>query len=69
MTKPGKTKRSELLSAPIVDEVRTGRAAHAARFGYDLKMIAEDLRQQREKLGWPVASFPPKPALKRRPKR
>jgi hypothetical protein len=58
-----------MLYDPIVDEVRAARQAHAERFGYDLKRIAEDLRQQREKLGWPVASFPLKPPVERRPKR
>jgi hypothetical protein len=51
-----------MISDPIVEEVRAARQQHAARFGYDLKKIAEDLRQKRERLGWPVAPPKPKPS-------
>jgi len=47
-----------MISDPIVEEVRAARQQHAARFGYDLKKIAEDLRQKRAQLKWPVASPP-----------
>ncbi len=47
-------------SDPIVEEVRAAREEHAARFGYDLKKIAEDVRKKREQLGWPIATCAPK---------
>jgi len=34
---------------PIVEEVRHARDRHAARFNYDLKAIAADLRKQEKK--------------------
>ena len=33
-------------SDPIVDEVRRVRAAHAARFNYDLRAIFKDIKEQ-----------------------
>ena len=33
------------MNDEIVDEIRRNREAHAARFGYDLKAIVEDLRK------------------------
>ncbi len=38
------------MNDPIVDEVRRVRAAHAARFNYDLDAIFQDIKE-REKLG------------------
>lgn len=42
---------------PIVEEVRSHRAAHAERFGYDLGAICEDLRRQQRESGRRVVSF------------
>jgi len=52
---------------PIVAEVRRIRDAHAARFGYDAKAIAADLKSREGKDGRRVVSLPPKriPAKKR----
>ena len=45
---------------PIVEEVRKARQEHAAKFGYDLKAIYDDLKAT-EKLGrHKVVSLPPK---------
>ena len=52
-----------MISDPIVEEVRAARQQHAARFGYDLKKIAEDLREKRERLTWPVAPPASKPSV------
>ncbi|HPO14137.1 MAG TPA: hypothetical protein PLI09_11880 [Candidatus Hydrogenedentes bacterium] len=49
---------------PIVEEVRAARQQHAARFDFDLKKIAEDIRQKRGQLKWPVAPNPSKPSKK-----
>lgn len=50
---------------PIVEEVRKVRQEHAARFGYDLKAIYDDLKAK-EKLGSrKVVSLPPKRLKKR----
>lgn len=51
-----------MISDPIGDEVRALRQEHAARFDYDLKKIAADLRKTRKQIDWPVA----KPKRKRR---
>ena len=51
-----------MFKDPIVAEVRAARQQHAARFNYDLRKIAEDLRQKQEQSGRKVVSYPPKPA-------
>jgi hypothetical protein len=43
---------------PIVAEVRRERAAHAARFNYDLLAIYRDLKAEEQKSGREFASFP-----------
>ncbi len=48
---------------PILAEIHQYRAAHAARFNYDLSAIIEDDRRATEKLkaeGWPVVSGTPR---------
>lgn len=45
-----------MIIDPIVEEVRANRQEHAARFGYDLRRIADDIRKNRERLDWPVAT-------------
>ena len=45
---------------PIVEEVRRIRQAHAARFGYDLQAIFEDLKRQERESGHTIVSFPPR---------
>ena len=45
---------------PIVEEVRKIREAHAARFGYDLKAIYDDLKEAEKRSGRKIVSFPPK---------
>ena len=44
---------------PIVDEVRRVRDEHAARFGYDLDAIFEDIKDQEKKSGQTFVSFTP----------
>jgi len=46
----------------IVEEVRAIRQQHAARFNYDLRKIAEDLRKKQAQSGHKTVSFSPKPA-------
>lgn len=45
---------------PIVEEIRRIRDAHAAKFGYDLQAIYEDLKRQERESGHEIVSFPPK---------
>jgi len=44
----------------IVAEVRRGRNAHAAKFGYDLDAIVRDFKSREGKDGSPVVSLPPR---------
>ena len=43
---------------PIVAEVRRIRQEHAARFGYDLDLIVEDLKAQEQASGRHYISLP-----------
>ena len=45
---------------PIVEAVRQARAAHARKFGYDLKAIVRDLKRHEQEQGREVVSLPPK---------
>jgi hypothetical protein len=48
---------------PVVEEVRRARSEYAARFGFDLHAICEDLRRLTEEsrvAGQQVVSLPPK---------
>ncbi len=50
-----------MLNDEIVDEVRAIREAHAAKFGYDLRAIYEDLKKSEAAhiaAGHPVVSAP-----------
>ncbi len=44
----------------IVEEVRKIREEHAARFGYDLRAIYDDLKETERRSGRKVVSLPPK---------
>lgn len=50
-----------MFKDPIVEEVRTIRQKHAARFNYDIKKIAEDLNKKQKQAGRKIVSYPPKP--------
>ena len=41
----------------IVEEVRKYRDEHAAKFGYDIRAIAEDARKRQQESGRKVVSF------------
>ena len=49
------------MNDPIVDEVRSIRAAHAARFNYDLWAIFRDLKEQQARSGLKFVSFADEP--------
>lgn len=49
-----------MWNAPIVEEVRKVRNAHAKKFGYDLKAIANDLIKQQQAGKRKVVSLPRK---------
>lgn len=44
----------------IIDEIRRHREAHAARFDFDLKRIAEDFQRQERESGREVITRPPR---------
>jgi hypothetical protein len=45
---------------PIMEELRRGRRAHAAKFGHDLKAICEDFRKREREMPNPVVAPPTK---------
>jgi len=45
---------------PIVEEIRAGREACAARFNYDIEAICRDLREQERLSGREVITLSPK---------
>jgi len=47
------------MTDPIVDEVRSVRDAHAARFNYDLDAIFRDIKEQEERSGRRFVSLAP----------
>ena len=49
-----------MFTDPIVEEVRNARQRHAKRFNYDLKKIAEDLKEREKRADRRSVSFPPK---------
>ena len=49
----------------IVEEIRTIRGVHAARFQFDLHAICEDLRKKEKTCGHPIVSLPPKRILEK----
>ena len=55
------------MNDPIVDEVRSIRAAHAARFNYDLWAIFRDLKEQQVRSGLKFVSFAEEPNQARQP--
>lgn len=50
-----------MFTDPIVQEVRDARQRHAKRFNYDLKKIAENLKERERTADRRIVSFPPKP--------
>lgn len=49
-----------MFEDPIVEEVRAVRQKHAARFNFDLKKIARDLKEKQEKSNRKIVSYSPK---------
>jgi hypothetical protein len=45
---------------PIVDEVRRVRHEHAAKFGFDLRAICDDIRARERASGRKYVSLPPR---------
>lgn len=55
-----------MLNDEVVDEVRAIRAAHAAKFGYDLRAIYDDLKKSEAEhiaAGHPFVSPPSTPPV------
>jgi hypothetical protein len=51
-----------MFNDPIVEEVRAARQKHAARFGFDLKKIAQDLKEKQAQSNRKVVDYSSKPA-------
>jgi hypothetical protein len=49
------------MNDPIVEEVRRVREAYAAKFGFDLKALAEDLRMKQAQSGRKPVTLKPRP--------
>lgn len=49
-----------MFEDPIVEEVRSVRQKHATRFNFDLKKIAQDLKEKQEKSNRKIVSYSPK---------
>ena len=47
---------------PIVSEIRKEREQHAARFGFDLGEIFQDLQEQQQASGRKFVRYPARPA-------
>ena len=45
---------------PIMEELRRGRRAHAAKFGHDLKAICADYRKREDAFSGRLIAPPPK---------
>lgn len=50
---------------PIVDEIRRFRDSHAAKFGYDLAAICEDLRKRENRENPLLVTRPPRLRLRK----
>ncbi len=49
-----------MFEDPIVEEVRVARQKHAARFNFDLKKIARNLKEKQEQSNRKSVSYSPK---------
>ena len=54
-----------MIDDPIVEEVRSHRQAHAARFNYDLSAIFADLVEREKNSSRPVVNRPPRRIVER----
>ncbi len=52
---------------PIVAEIREIREKHAAKFGYDLDKIFDDLERKEKASGREYVNYPPRPARNIKP--
>ena len=48
------------MNNPIIEEIRQGRIAHAAKFNYDLTAIYKDIKRQETESYREFVSYPPK---------
>jgi hypothetical protein len=58
------SKASGLFHDPIVEEVRSHREEHAAKFNFDLDRIFADVKQRERESGRKLVSLRPRPAKK-----
>jgi len=50
-----------IANDPIVTEVRSVRAKHAAQFGYDIRAIFKDIQDQQAASGRKYVRYPARP--------
>ena len=55
-----------MRSDPVVEEVRQIRHDYARRFGFDLRVIAADIRDKEREHPDRLVSFAPRPARRRK---
>ena len=54
-----------MFKDPVVEEVRTARQRHSARFNHDLNAIVADIREKQQHMDRPVVSLAPKRPMKK----
>lgn len=54
-----------MITDPIVEEVRRIRQEYAARFNYDIRAMAQDLKRREQEHPERLVSFSPKPPRNR----
>lgn len=54
---------------PIIDEIHKIRERHAAKFNYDLKRMAEDVKRREQQSGRKIIPAPPPPTSGKKRKR
>lgn len=57
---------TDMRNDPIVEEVREIRRAYGARFGFDLRAMAADLRKKEQEHPQRLVSLSPKPVRRRK---
>jgi len=55
-----------MITDPTVEEVRRIRQEYAARFNYEIRAMAQDLKKREQEHPERLVSFPPKPPRNRK---
>ncbi|MGD9857403.1 MAG: hypothetical protein AB7U20_20865 [Planctomycetaceae bacterium] len=54
-----------MIEDPVVNEIRAGREQYAAKFNFDVRAIARDLRERQQAEGRKVVCFEQKEEIER----